>query len=155
MKLRSSMRLTVVSTALFLAVLQLRCAPAQEQAQQEGAQEQVYTVTGDREQAILNRPTDEFAPGVVIVKPREDAPTARGATAAVVAERGFEPDPSLTAGGEIIYRIAPGTRADMPRADLRQQTLDAVRELSERPDVEYAQPDYYLRIMNDLPNDSL
>jgi serine protease len=154
MKLKSSMRLTVVSTASFLAVLQTRCAPVQEQAQ-EGAQEQVYTVSGDREQAILNRPTDEFAPGVVIVKPREDAPTARGATAAVVSQRGFEPDPSLTAGGEIIYRIAPGVRADTPRADLRQRTLDAVRELSERPDVEYAQPDYYLRIMNDLPNDSL
>jgi hypothetical protein len=84
MKLKSSMRLTVVSTASFLAVLQTRCAPVQEQAQ-EGAQEQVYTVSGDREQAILNRPTDEFAPGVVIVKPREDAPTARGATAAVVS----------------------------------------------------------------------
>jgi serine protease len=107
----------------------------------------------DLANAILRPRTDDFVPGVVIVKPREGV-AARSAQDNAASQLGFEAETAPTAGGEIVYRLTPGTRSALGREDLERATLDAVRALGQRPDVEYAQPDYYLHIA-EAPNDPL
>jgi serine protease len=107
----------------------------------------------DLADALLRPRTEDFVPGVVIVKPREGI-TSRSAQDETVAQLGFRSDPTPTAGGEFVYTIATVTRSAMSRADLERATLDAVRALAAREDVEYAQPDYYLHIAA-APDDPL
>lgn len=112
----------------------------------------------DRElaQAILQSRRLDFVAGVVIVKPSADVAiaAARSAQGAEASQLGFEADPTETAGGELVYRLVPAARAAASPAQLRRATVDAVAALSQRADVEYAQPDYYLYPTN-LPNDPL
>lgn len=107
----------------------------------------------DLANAVMRPRTDDFVPGVVIVKPREGV-AARGVQDEAGAQLGFEAETAATAGGEIVYRVTAATRSALGAADLKKATLDAVRAFGQRADVEYAQPDYYLHAV-DAPNDPL
>jgi serine protease len=91
----------------------------------------------------------QFVPGEVIVR-MKPAVTLGPAEA---QRFGLDVKEQVTSGGEIIYRITPSVRAAMSAASLRERTLQLVREFKARPDVEYAQPNYILRIADRTPND--
>lgn len=90
-----------------------------------------------------------FVPGEVIVKMRY----AQGLRGMDLGRLGIEEKQRITSGGEIIYRFAPAVRGAMSTEKIRDRTLEVVRELSARPDVEYAQPNFILRIAATTPND--
>ena len=94
-------------------------------------------------------PQAQFVPGEVIVKMRY----AKEMRAMDLGRMGLEEKQRITSGGEIIYRFAPRVRGAMSTDKLRDRTLEVVRELANRPDVEYAQPNYILRIADTTPND--
>jgi serine protease len=87
-----------------------------------------------------------FVPGEIIVKPK----AGRGEMAA--SALGFEGVKRKTSGGEVIYKISstPAAMAE-PRA-AKDQIMATVKSLQERPDVEYAQPNWIKRIVQD-PSD--
>lgn len=90
-----------------------------------------------------------FVPGEVIVKMRY----AYGIRADDLRRLGLEEKERITSGGEIIYRIPAAQQGRMSAAALRDATLALVDELGRRPDVEYAQPNFILRIADTTPND--
>jgi serine protease len=94
-------------------------------------------------------PTPLFVPGEVIVRLK---PALR-IRATDLSRLGVQEKERITSGGEIIYRIAPTVRTTMSKAQLEDRTLQLVREFAARPDVEYAQPNYILRISDKTPND--
>ena len=94
-------------------------------------------------------PAPLFVPGEVIVR-MKPAIRIRGAE---LKAKGLEEKEKVTSGGEIIYRITPSVRAAMSKAKLQDRTLQLVREFAARPDVEYAQLNYILRISDRTPND--
>ena len=94
-------------------------------------------------------PEPLFVPGEVIVR-MKPAIRIRGAE---LKAKGLEEKEKVTSGGEIIYRITPSVRAAMSKAKLQDRTLQLVREFAARPDVEYAQLNYILRISDRTPND--
>ena len=94
-------------------------------------------------------PEPLFVPGEVIVR-MKPAIRIRGAE---LKAKGLEEKEKVTSGGEIIYRITPSIRAAMSKAKLQDRTLQLVREFAARPDVEYAQLNYILRISDRTPND--
>jgi len=91
----------------------------------------------------------QFVPGQVIVKMK---PTT-GLEAATLSRLGIQSVGTVTSGGEIIYQIEPATIRALSEAQARDRTLDVVRELNARPDVEYAQPNYIERPFDTNPND--
>ncbi len=93
--------------------------------------------------------TPLFVPGEVIVR-MKPAIRIRGAD---LSRLGVQEKEQVTSGGEIIYRISPNIRTTMSRVQLQDRTLQLVREFAARPDVEYAQPNYILRISDKTPND--
>jgi serine protease len=113
-----------------------------------GAQERTPEVV----QQIMEQkapPAPLFVPGEVIVR-MKPAIRIRGAE---LKAKGLEEKEKVTSGGEIIYRITPSVRAAMSKAKLQDRTLQLVREFAARPDVEYAQLNYILRISDRTPND--
>jgi serine protease len=94
-------------------------------------------------------PETLFVPGEIIVR-MKPAMSIRGADRTLL---GLQEKEKITSGGEIIFRIAPSVSGSMTHAGLRERTLAVVRELSQRPDVEYAQPNYILRVADTIPND--
>jgi serine protease len=94
-------------------------------------------------------PAPLFVPGEVIVR-MKPAIRLRGAD---LGRLGVQEKERVTSGGEIIYRITPNIRSTMSKAQLQDRTLQLVREFAARPDVEYAQPNYILRISDRTPND--
>lgn len=90
-----------------------------------------------------------FVPGEVIVR-MKPALRIRGAD---LTRLGVQEKERVTSGGEIIYRISPNVRTAMSSAQLLDRTLQLVRQFAARPDVEYAQPNYILRIADRTPND--
>lgn len=94
-------------------------------------------------------PAPLFVPGEIIVR-MKPAIRIRGAE---LKAKGLEEKEKVTSGGEIIYRITPSVRAAMSKAKLQDRTLQLVREFAARPDVEYAQLNYILRISDRTPND--
>ena len=87
-------------------------------------------------------PAPLFVPGEVIVR-MKPALRIRGAD---LTRLGVQEKERVTSGGEIIYRISPNVRTAMSSAQLLDRTLQLVRQFAARPDVEYAQPNYILRI---------
>jgi len=90
-----------------------------------------------------------FVPGEIIVKMKP----APGITAQDLTRMGVLKDKRVTSGGEIIYQIAPSVRATMSASALRDRTQQLVRDFRARPDVEYAQLNYILRILDKTPDD--
>ncbi len=95
--------------------------------------------------------TEDFVPGEVIVKLKDDAPPTEGRLATMAA--GMAADEQRTSGGEIIFRVGPSSARTMSDDDLRAQTLAAVESMRQDPGVEYAQPNYIYHIVR-TPNDS-
>ncbi len=126
-----------------LAVCLLAAAPTLLQAQDV-----------DRRTARLlleNQIDQNFVPGEIIVKMK----AARGADAGAAAAAGvsgLDTEAQPTSGGELLMRIAPSVAAALGEDDLEARTLSAIAELTQNPDVEYAQPNYVLQIAA-VPND--
>lgn len=117
-----------------------------------GISTQAQERTPEEVQLLLEFPQPsgaQFVPGEVIVKMK---PTM-GLQATELQGLGIQRVRQITSGGEIIYRIPPLTIRSLSAAQARGRTLAVVRELNARPDVEYAQPNYILRIADTTPND--
>jgi serine protease len=94
-------------------------------------------------------PQAQFVPGEIIVKMKYSF----GVQGADLRRLGIQEKERITSGGEIIYRITPSQRATLSAAKLNDETLKIAGQLSARPDVEYAQPNYILQIAATTPND--
>ncbi len=94
-----------------------------------------------------------FVPGEVIVKRKVVAGLAREVPADRIKQAGLAPEPRVTSGGEMIYRVAPAVMAPLSRAAASDRTLAAVEALRALPEVEYAQPNYILHVVSTSPND--
>jgi serine protease len=128
------MKSGIIRTAIGLLVVALGVFPVQAQERSPEVVQQLM------EQKAPPGPL--FVPGEVIVRMK---PAARMRSSAL-SRLGIQEKVQITSGGEIIYRITPSVRAAMSKERLQDRTLQLVRELSARPDVEYAQPNYILRI---------
>jgi serine protease len=98
-------------------------------------------------QALLERRTgQEFVPDQVIVKMKPIAGAVRALGLQTLTASGLRSAPQHTSGGELVYQFAPATRFRLQSMDaMRNEVLDIVKQLSARPDVEYAQPAWILR----------
>ncbi len=92
---------------------------------------------------------EDFVLGEVVVKLK----TPRGAeldAQALDTERiqmGLDPEVETTSGGELIFKIGTSRASVMAADDLRAETLASVEAMAANPDVEYAEPNYILRIV--------
>ncbi len=66
-----------------------------------------------------------FVPGEVIVKRKVVAGLAREVPADRIKQAGLAPEPRVTSGGEMIYRVAPAVMAPLSRAAASDRTLAA------------------------------
>jgi serine protease len=100
---------------------------------------------------LEKRSSDAFVPGQVVVKMK---PTVRATTMATAEMRKLQIEPAeqLTSGGERIYRVQATLARTMAAQAMRDRTLELVRTLAARADVEYAQPNYIFQI-GAVPND--
>jgi serine protease len=108
--------------------------------------------TPDVVQRLMERkapPSPLFVPGEVIVRMKP----ALSIRTADLSRLGIQEKERITSGGEIIYNITPSVRATLSAASLQDRTLQLIRELGVRPDVEYAQPNYILSISDRTPSD--
>jgi len=96
-----------------------------------------------------SEPTPQFVPGEVIVKMKPSG----DAEAMTRSMFGMERSVRMTSGGEIIIKVNPSMRQRLSAAQMIDETLALVEELNQRPDVEYAQPNYILKRQS-TPNDS-
>jgi serine protease len=95
-----------------------------------------------------------FVPGEVIVKLKPVAGAPGLMTPRSLQPLGLEPSPRTTSGGELIYQFSPSTlSATRSPEEARDRVLAVARNLSARPDVEYAQPNWILRHQDTTPND--
>ena len=90
-----------------------------------------------------------FVPGEVIVKMRDVGEL----TPAQLRPYGLQSARRALSGGEYIYVIPASDMQAMAAAQARDATLAAVEAIRARADVEYAQPNYILRILDRVPND--
>jgi len=143
------MKLSSVLCSALIVVLGSTLAPIQLHAQK-------FEVGPDF--TVPDQP--EFVPGEVIVRFK---PNTEAATTMEFELQGMDFS-HRTSGGEVLYQV-PGVRAAMPAGELgiatesaeaeaRSATLEWVRKMSERPDVEYAEPNYLLYPVAQ-PNDPL
>ncbi len=93
-------------------------------------------------------PQAQFVPGEVIVKMKP----ARTLGPADLKRFGVEDGKRVTSGGELLYRIPPTALKTLSPTQARDRTLEVVRQLRADPNVQYAQPNYILRIVR-TPND--
>ncbi|NIR45336.1 MAG: S8 family serine peptidase [Gemmatimonadetes bacterium] len=93
--------------------------------------------------------TASFVPGVIIVKMRQN----QELSANQLQPYGLESAARQLSGGEYIYRIPSSQMQVMGATQARDATLSAVEAMRERDDVEYAQPNYILRILDREPSD--
>ncbi len=117
---------------------------------QELTPQQVQTLF---ERNVPARPV--FVPGEIIVKMAGQMTMS----AATLASYGLEEAPRRMAGGEYIYRIPPPVVATYDAGQARDSTWAVARRLQNRPDVEFAQPNFILYLARPmvapdvLPND--
>lgn len=90
-----------------------------------------------------------LVPGVIIAKMSQDA----ALTATQLQQYGLESTGRRLSGGEYIYRIPPSEVQGMAAAQARDATMAAVEAMRARDDVEYAQPNYIVRILDRVPDD--
>jgi serine protease len=103
------------------------------------------------ERLLEKRPALEprFVPGEIIVKMKYSF----AVRTEDLRRFGIQEKQRITSGGEVIYRVTDAVRARISAARLQEETLKVVAELRARPEVEYAQPNYILRIADTTPND--
>ncbi|GJL56226.1 MAG: hypothetical protein NPIRA02_33580 [Nitrospirales bacterium] len=90
-----------------------------------------------------------FIPGEVIVKMKPSG----NADAMARSIFGVEMRGKKTSGGEVVITVSPAMRQRFSDAQIIDETLALVQELNQRPDVEYAQPNYILERQT-TPDDS-
>jgi serine protease len=113
---------------------------------------QAQDVTPQQAQALLefNLPADAvIVPGEVIVKMLGDIALPN----AQLTPLGLEDPGRRLSGGEWVYRIPTTTVAAMTQDQVYAATLAAIQAMNDREDVEYAQPNFMLRILDTTPND--
>jgi serine protease len=93
-------------------------------------------------------PQAQFVPGEVIVKMKP----ARTLGPTDLKRFGVEDGKRVTSGGELIYRIPPTTLKTLSPTQALDRTLEVLQQLRADPNVQYAQPNYILRIAR-TPND--
>jgi serine protease len=109
-------------------------------------------LTPQQVQRLLERrtipPEAQFVPGEIIVKMKP----ARTMGPADLKRFGVEDGKRVTSGGELLYRIPPVALKTLSPTQARDRTLQVLQQLRADPNVQYAQPNYILRIMR-TPND--
>jgi len=109
-------------------------------------------LTPEQVQRLLERraipPQAQVVPGELIVKMKP----ARTLGPADLTRFGVEDGKRVTSGGEMIFRIPVKTLKTLSATQARDRTLEVLRQLRADPNVQYAQPNYILRIMR-TPND--
>lgn len=152
----SARRATLAASALAALTL-AACQPkTQTQAPQAPPpQLPVLAVSPEQVASLLERrvgqpPQPAFVPGQVVVKLKAGRATAMAAPE--LRRLQLEGAEALTSGGERIYRIQPTVARAMQPQAVRDRTLELVRALAARADVEYAQPNYVFQIAA-VPND--
>jgi serine protease len=74
-------------------------------------------------------------------------------TNAQLGEYGLQTTVRRLSGGEFVYSIPQAQLGAMTAEQAEDATLAAVEAMRQRPDVEYAQPNYIFRILDTTPND--
>ena len=92
-----------------------------------------------------------FVPGEVIVKLKPTVSPHRD----TLRQMGLEAMERVTSGGEVIYRIMPALTGTLRQAEILDNTMALVQEISRWDSVIYAQPNYILEIADTAPNDPL
>ncbi len=110
----------------------------------------VYSLPAQSLEGAYTGGEADFVSGEIIVK-MKPAITLK---ATDLSALGIQREDQVTSGGEIIYRIQPSIMRPLSAAEAKDRTMETVKKLKQRPDVEYAQPNYILHIMK-TPNDSL
>jgi len=107
--------------------------------------------------ALFETPTEpQFVPDEIIVKLRSVAGARVALPLTDVATFGMEIAPRQTSGDELVYKIALPTLLELRTAEaVEQRILEIVEQLNQRPDVEYAQPNWILHPLDTTPNDTL
>ncbi len=89
----------------------------------------------------------KFVPGQIIVRMKRDTQgRPRLMAAEAVRALNLEVLREQTSGGEVVYRLPPQMMRAMDVAAAAERTLAGVRRIRQRPDVEYAQPNYLVHI---------
>ncbi|MBI5716444.1 MAG: S8 family serine peptidase [Burkholderiales bacterium] len=155
-----SRRLAVLAgaaAAVLLAACQPRTpAPATQASAPAAPALQVQAISPEEVARLFERRVGQppaaaaFVPGQVIVKLKAGRTTAMAAPE--LRRLQIETDEQLTSGGERIYRVQPAVARAMEPQAMRERTLELVRTMAARPDVEYAQPNFIFQI-GAVPND--
>jgi serine protease len=116
----------------------------------QGARAQEVTPQQVRSLFEFNLPAEAvFVPGEIIVKMRDDVELA----GPQLSPYGIETTGRRLSGNEYVYRLPPAAMTEMTAAQARDATMAAAEALRQRADVEYAQPNYVLRILDQVPDD--
>jgi len=107
--------------------------------------------TEEVQRLLEKRLTPNFVPGEVVVKMKPGV-RAAAVPAAEMRRLQIALAEQLTSGGERIFRVLPAVASAMAPQAMVDRTLDLVRTMAARPDVEYAQPNYIFQI-SAVPND--
>lgn len=114
-------------------------------------------ITPDVVELLFEGPSEpQFVPDEIIVKLRPVA----GATVPLATEDvtafGLEAAPRRTSGDELVYTISLSTLLELQtEAAVEQRITEIAAQLNQRPDVEYAQPNWIVQPVDTMPNDTL
>ncbi|MGH8511169.1 MAG: S8 family serine peptidase [Gammaproteobacteria bacterium] len=109
---------------------------------------------GGSDVVLDRRELPDFVPDEVIVKLKAPEGVL---SRAMISPMGLDTAPRRTSGGELIYEL---TDSEMSRLDAESpeaasdRVLEIAKQMSERPDVEYAQPNWLYQPLQ-TPNDPL
>ena len=114
-------------------------------------------ITPDVVTQLFETPVEpQFVPDEIVVKLRPVAGQRVPLPPPDVGAFGLETAPRQTSGDELVYKIALPTLLELRTAEaVEQRVLQIVEQLNQRPEVEYAQPNWILRPFDTTPNDTL
>ena len=107
--------------------------------------------------ALLEGPVEaRFVPGEIIVKMKPVAGSLTALRTQDVADFGLESAPRRTSGDELVYKLSLSNLLQLRTAEaVEQRIVEVARQLNEREDVEYAQPNWILQRLDTAPSDTL
>ena len=124
------------------------------QPAKKAAAPKIVTMDPKTVEAMLEkRLVPNFVPGEIVVKMKPAATGQRVMPQAALKRMNLDTRIKATSGGEVVYRLKPDMMRTLSAKDARDRTLAAVKSLSARPDVEYAQPNYIFQVTA-VPNDA-
>ncbi|MBU1236223.1 MAG: S8 family serine peptidase [Gammaproteobacteria bacterium] len=128
------------------AVLLLGCQQPNSAMPPESAPLPIRDISAVEVQKLFElRNAQNFVPGEVVVKMKTGT-RASAMAATEMSRMQITAAPELTSGGERIYRVAPTAAATMAPQTLSERTLELVRTMAARADVEYAQPNFIFQL---------